>query len=585
MFLGTAAHVPVKKNVQHDCFDQLAWKFNAGAAIRSTPVTDDRNIYIATEKGEFFCVEQATGSLSWKFNTSYPIHSSPAIQNGLVFFSDAKQTLYALNTNSGTVAWQTSLGENKPYDWKFDFLWSSPTISGDTIFIGSGDGNLYAIKSLTGEVYWKFAATTHIRCAPAVFYNKVFFGDMNGHFYAIDNKTGKEVWKYETNATRFINDSFGYDRKGIVSSPVVIDRKVIFGARDGFMYNLDTETRKENWVFDYNITWVISSVATDGNAVFSGTSDGRFVNAIDLKTGKELWRTNTNLVWSSPVLINDKLYAGGYDGYLYCLDKKTGAKFNTALYTGGRMQTSPVFSGDRLFTGSDDGYIYALESIGDCRREPSSFTRYVFYDREAPRLYHRNGADILLRANLVNNGFIPVDIKSIDSILKKDIPADSNVVIVFASNYLPASSLQDGKNCTFRKFLNKGGRVVLTGLNPVVYDFDPKTNNLNTDFSKLKSFLDIDFKYNDSRAHGGMVYCSATKQGTDIGLPAWWMAPFPVSADQVDVVLGENVNRDASAYVKKYTQKTNSGLIQIWIDPDFAPADINFVRKVALANF
>lgn len=584
MFLGTAAHIPTTKLVSNDCFDQLSWKFNSGAPVRSTPVNDNNNIYFGNEKGDFFCVDQATAKPRWKFSAEYPIHSSAAIFKGIVFFSDARQSLYALSSSTGKIVWKTSLGENKPYDWKFDFLWSSPTISGDTIFIGSGDGNLYAIQAASGKVFWKYAATTHIRCAPAVFYNKVFFGDMNGHFYALNSQTGKEVWTYETNAVKFINDSFGYDRKGIVASPVIIGNKVVFGARDGFMYNLDAATGKSNWVFDYDITWVISSVATDGKTVFSGTSDGKFVNAIDLETGKELWRTPTSLVWSSPLLINDKLYVGGYDGALYCINKKNGAKFNLPLYTGSRIQGSPVLSGKNIFVGSEDGYVYALESKGACKEEPASFIRYVYYDREAPRLYFRNGTDILLRANLTNSGFRQIDSKGLEEVFKRDIPADSGMVVVLATNYFPPAVLQGEKNSLLRKFLDKGGRIVVAGLNPVVYNVDPKTNAVDVDFSRLKNILDIDLKYSDSRAHGGILYCAATKQGITAGLPTWWMAPYSIDKNQVNIVLGENVNKAVSAYIKKYSPKTNSGLIQLWIDADFIPADINFVRKVALAD-
>jgi hypothetical protein len=366
---------------------------------------------------------------------------------------------------------------------------------------------------------------------------------------------------------------------------VIISGKIVFGSRDGFMYNLDATTGKENWQFNYNITWVISSVTTDGKSVYAGTSDGKFVNAIDLETGKELWRTATSLVWSSPILVNEKLYVGGYDGYLYCLDKKTGTKYHTALYTGGRIQSSPIISGSHLFVGSDDGNLYALENSNDCKKEGSSFIKYVFYDRDAPRLYYRNGTDVLLRASLVNNGFTQIDSKALESVFLNDIPPDSNTVVVLASNYLPAAVLSDGKNCLLRKFLEKGGRLVVTGLNPVVFNIDSTTKNVNTDFSKLKSLLDIDLGYNDSRAHGGVVYCSATEHGIAAGLPQWWMAPFPVSKKQVDIVLGENVNKDASAYIKKYSQKPGSGLIQVWIDADFAPADIHFVRNVALWNY
>lgn len=238
-----------------------------------------------------------------------------------------------------------------------------------------------------------------------------------------------------------------------------------------------------------------------------------------------------------------------------------------------------------MFICSDDGYLYALKPGNDCKQEGTSFIKYVYYDRDAPRLYYRNGTDILLRANLANNGFTQLDSKSLEAILQKPIPADSNTVIVLATNYLPPAVLKNGKHCLFRKFLEKGGRVVVTGLNPVVYNIDSATKEVSTDFSKLKEVLDVDLKYNDTRAHGGIVYCEATKQGADAGLHNWWMAPFPVAKNQVDIVLGENVNKDAAAYVKKYSTKKNSGLIQLWIDADFAPADINFVKKVTVANF
>ncbi len=586
MFLGTASHIPVKKNYANDCFNSLDWKFDGGAAIRSTPVSDGRNIFFGTEKGEFYSISNANGKMNWKFVAPTPIHSSPAIHNGNVFFSDSKQTLYALASANGKLLWQYSIGQNKPYSWKFDFFWSSPTISGDTLFIGSGDGNLYAISTNNGQLFWKYTAAAQIRCSPAVFYGNAYFGDMKGNFYAINTHTGHPSWKYETNGTRFVNDSFGFDRNGIVSSPVIIGNNIVFGERDGFMYNLDPSTGKPNWIFDYKVTWVLSSVATDGKAVYAGTSDGKFVNAIDLQTGKELWRTTgLSLVWSSPLLLNNKLYAGGYDGLLYCLDKQTGKRLNNALASRGKIQSSPVMAGDHLIAASDDGYVYALTSNGNCDTEGASFIKYVYYDRDAPRLYFRNGTDLWLRQNLANNGFRAIDSKGLEDLFNREIPSDSTIVVVMASNFFPAPTLKEGSNGLLRQFLNRGGRIVITGLNPAVYNVDPETKDVRTDFSRLRSILDIDLKYNDSRAHGGVIYCQATSIGKEKGLPGWWMAPFPVTADEVDIVLGETEYKEASAYLKRYSSKKNSGLIQLWIDQDFIPTDIDFVRKVALASF
>lgn len=585
MFLDNPSHVPVQKEYKNDCFGSLAWKFYAGAAIRSTPVSDNKNIYFGTEKGEFFSISLSGGKMNWKFTAPSAIHSSPAIHDGKVFFSDSKQTLFALSTSTGKIAWQFPLGQSKPYYWKFDFFHSSPTISGDSLYIGSSDGDLYCISTANGMLFWMHTVSAQIRCTPAVSYGNVYFGDMNGNFYAINTKTGHQTWKYETNGTRFINDSFGFDRKGIVSSPVIVRNNLVFGGRDGYMYNLDPLTGKPNWIFDFKVTWVLSTVATDGKAVYAGTSDGKFVNAIDLQSGKELWRTPTSLVWSSPLLINSKLYAGGYDGLLYCLDKRNGTRLINALCTRGKIQSSPVIAGNIMISASDDGYVYALTATGNCHPDGTSFIKYVYYDREAPRLYFRNGTDLWLRQNLANSGFRSIDSKGLEDIFKKEIPADSGIVVVMASNFFPQSTLKDGQQSLLRQFLNKGGRIVVTGLNPAVYDTDPETKDVRTDFQRMKSILDIDLRYNDSRAHGGVIYCQATKAGLDAGLNNWWMAPFPVTENQVDIVLGETEYKEASAYVKKYSPKNNSGLIQIWIDQDFIPTDIDFVRKVALASF
>jgi len=584
MFLGNALHLPDKNPVKNDCFRHLAWKFNADAAIRSTPVSDDQHIYFGTEGGVFYSLNRSNAVLNWKFNAGSPIHSSPALSNGLVIFSDARQTLYALSATTGRVAWQTPLGKNMPYEWKFDFIWSSPALSGKLIYIGSGDGNLYAVNAQTGKIAWRFDAGSHIRSTPAIANGKVFFGDMNGRFYALDAGTGGLVWTYETNGVKFINDSFGYDRKGIVSSPVVIGDKLVFGSRDGYLYNLDLHKGTANWIFDYHITWIISSVACDGKTVFAGTSDGRYINAIDLQSGKELWRSATNIVWSSPLLINDKLYAGGYDGLLYCIDKFSGKRINSAISTRGRIQSSPVLSGDQLFIGSDDGYLYALVNAESCKPDPVNFNKYVYYDREVPRLYYRNGTDLLLRANLASHGFTPIDSKGLENAMKRDIPADSLMVIVMASNYFPPSIVEGNTESLLRQYLNKGGRLLVTGLNPVVYQVNAGKNEVSTDFTRMKTILDIDLKYTDSRAHGGVVYCSATKAGIEAGLPSWWMAPFPVDKNQIDRVLGENVNGDVSAYVKKYSPKKGSGLVQVWIDAELMPSDIDFIKTVALAG-
>ena len=85
------------------------------------------------------------------------------------------------------------------------------------------------------------------------------------------------------------NENFGFDRKAILSSPVVYGNKIVFGSRDGILYCVDTNG-KLVWTMDHKVSWVISTVAIKDTFVVTGTSDGHFVQAVHLNTGKEIWK-------------------------------------------------------------------------------------------------------------------------------------------------------------------------------------------------------------------------------------------------------------------------------------------------------
>ncbi|MDF2231481.1 PQQ-dependent dehydrogenase, methanol/ethanol family [Albimonas sp. CAU 1670] len=62
------------------------------------------------------------------------------------------------------------------------------------------------------------------------------------------------------------------------------------GQARGMLIAWDPEKQQEAWRKEYLYPWNGGTLATAGNLVFQGTSDGRFV-AYDAKTGDELWST------------------------------------------------------------------------------------------------------------------------------------------------------------------------------------------------------------------------------------------------------------------------------------------------------
>lgn len=575
MFRDNPLHFTAATSSGDVIYDTKAWSFFAEAPVRSTPLINGNTLFIGTTQGKFFAVNKTNGKLNWQYNTGHAINSSAACQDGKIFFSDNKQTVYALKESNGQLLWKFDLGKKQDYPWRFDYFYSSPTLYENKLIIGGDDGYLYMLNQTDGKLVWKFKSNGIIRSTPAVFDNTVVVGDMDGSLYALDIKDGKEKWNFKTAGDSLKNENFGFDRKAILSSPVVSGNKIVFGCRDGFLYCVDTNG-KLLWKMDHRVSWVISTVAIKDSFVVTGTSDGHFVQAVNLNTGKEIWKTQTTtLFWSSPLIANNKVYIGGFDGNEYCLDLFTGKRISK-FQTGGTVLSSAVLDNGHIYFGSDDGYLYSLNGHADLRLNTGKLKRFVFYENGI-NTYFRNSSDQKIKNYLISSGYKEINADSLTALLSSN--ADANTVIVFASVYFPNSIIQNGENSLLRKFLDAGGKVVLTGINPLVYAIDEKEKQpIGFNVPAADTVLGIKYGANDTRGFGGVFSCFVTDKGKQFGLPDFWTSILQVPAEQVDIVLGKNENGFVSAYAKNY--KNGGQFIQAWFDQD-APSHLDAILKLS----
>ncbi len=566
----------VINNTDSKVYDTKAWAFQSGSPVRATVLVKDDLLYFGNAAGEFYAVHKKTGMQKWKFQAGKAVHSSAIAGNGNIYFSDNSQVVYALNEATGQLLWKFSMGAKKEYPWRYDYYYSSPVLHDGKLLFGGDDGFFYALNPQTGKLIWKFQSKGIIRSTAAVSSHMVYFGDTEASLYALDLKTGKEQWQYRINGDTMNNEHFGFDRRAITSSPVVVGDKLIFGARDGYLYCVNTANGKRNWIVDHSVSWIISTVAVKGNTVVTGTSDGRFVQALDLETGKELWKHRTALaVWASPLIVNDKVYAAGFDGQLTCIDLQTGRRISQ-YKTDAMMMSSPVWNDGLLYAGSDDGNVYAFGGHEDNRQHHDKLKRYVFYE-PGINVYYRNHADLRVRAYLNTNGYRTINSDSLTAILSRK--QDTAVVIVFASCYFPSAIIKDGSESLVRKFLDNGNRVVLTGINPLVYKMDEKTKNPVAFAPQLAdTVLGIDYGPGDTRSFMGQYPGFAIGKGKALGLPDTWVTSLYIDERKVDIVLGKNENGYASAFVKSYRNKGQ--LVQLFIDPD-KPERLDAIIKAA----
>ena len=78
-----------------------------------------------------------SGRLAWKFQAGGQISSTPTVHGELLFFTCIDQNLYCLNARTGKLAWRFRADGMIP---------GSPVVDGRTVYFGATDGSLYAVS-------------------------------------------------------------------------------------------------------------------------------------------------------------------------------------------------------------------------------------------------------------------------------------------------------------------------------------------------------------------------------------------------------------------------------------------------------
>ncbi len=570
-FHADSSHCGVFSNSQIFNGVELKWRLQTNGAVRSTPAVLEKVIIVGSSDGNVYCINRNDGSLKWKFTAAGAVNSTPMIIEQTAYFVCRKNILYAVNISNGSLQWKKNLGTPLPYVWGFDYYSGSPAIDGNTMYVGSANGNMYALRTNDGEELWTLATTSPIRSTPAIDERNIYFGDCSGKFFAVNKKNGRLIWQFNSIGEELDNEKFGFDRKAIIASAVIDKEKIIFGGRDGYLYALKKSIGTELWKYDYQISWIISTAAVKNTMLVTGTSDGQFINSINVDSGKELWRFQTNgPVWASPSISgNDVVIVPGNDGYVYALKLQTGEEL-WRYKIGPQIFSSAIPRDNDVYFGSDDGSIYALTTKSIQRQPIKSIKRAVFWTKEPIFQAFRNGMDVYVRDYFIREGYDFYDETDVKDFLLKQIHNDTASVIVFASNYFLPSIIQDtlGSNI-FQEYLKTGGKAVFLGMNPAVYQIDYEKKQFGGfDFSLSKKISGIEYQYKDLRSHGGFYASFITDQGKQWGLRHNFVGVAGMPIHDIDVPLAVDDNGNASAWVKKFSTRNGSGFVQLFLTPD-----------------
>jgi outer membrane protein assembly factor BamB len=306
----------------------------------ATPTIDGDRLYYVTPACEMICAS-TDGKIVWSFDMMtklkvYPCYvgnCAPVVVGDMIYaitgngrdlennLPSPKAPNFVAFTRNGKLAWRDSLTIEI-----LEGQWANPAYAvvkgkGQVIFPG-GDGWLYALDPKNGKLIWKFdcnpkdavwpkgarkGTRNYIIATPVVFEDKVYIanglypdhpqGSGAGHFWCVD-----------------------LTRTGDVSPELVVDAtakpvKTKLNPNSALVWHFGGEIRPRP--MDGREVYMgrsISTCAIHGGLVYIPDYEG-YLHCLDVKTGMKYWEHDfKSAIWGSPYWVDKKIYIGNEDG-------------------------------------------------------------------------------------------------------------------------------------------------------------------------------------------------------------------------------------------------------------------------------
>ena len=332
-------------------------------------------------------IKSTSAPINWSENRNIdwktPIHdrgwSSPVIWNDQIWMTTATKEgnkMYAICVNklSGKIEHDIHVFDVKsPQAITNENTYASPTpvVEEGRVYAHFGTYGTVCISTKDGQILWKrrdLNCDHEIGAGPAsspFIYNNFLIFNVDGrdvqYVIALNKETGETAWK--TNRSVDFSDVQINQRKAY-GTPFIIPRgnsnqMVSIGAKG--VYSYDPENGKELWKAEHR-GWSIAPRPVYGEGlVFTMIDRDRpEMWAIDPSGSGDI--TETHIEWketkrmpprASPIFFKGLLFVVDRNGYISCLEAKTGKSLWQKRMKG-RFSASPVLANDLLYFFNED---------------------------------------------------------------------------------------------------------------------------------------------------------------------------------------------------------------------------------------
>lgn len=320
---------------------RVLWRFEAGAAVRGTPVVSGGHVFFANAKGEVSAIN-LLGRKTWSkaLTGQYgaaAIDAPLACFDSSLYVGTAGGTLHALDMETGEERWRRDIGGP---------ILGTPNSSGKALYVVAQDeGVLHCLDPVTGNPIWRSEGVSRCDGSPSIGDNAVVFGSCAAAIHVFSADTGKLERNIEID-----------DDSQVAGGVALVGGHAFSGCRSGKVLRVNVKTGAIVWVNKDTDFEVFATPAVSNGQVVFGSFDG-CVYALDMETGVQRWRFETRGTPESPVIVDGKVVAAA-DGTLYLLDLEKGSELWSHEVSD--FITAPAVAGGMVLVGCDDGTVAAF---------------------------------------------------------------------------------------------------------------------------------------------------------------------------------------------------------------------------------
>ena len=351
-------------------FPEISWQAQVGDGVgeyysQLQPTVRYGKIFAADRDGVIEAFDEKTGEQVWERDFSEAFRDGVLAKNkgarlagGLtaarnkLFVGSESGVLAAIDAETGELAWHAqSKGE----------LLSAPTVAEDIVVVNTGSGLLEAFNVDTGESLWRYEAlmpSLTLRGTGSAAYEAggFFVGTPDGKVAVIIKDNGQPAWEQAIYTPKGGNE---FARMADVDmTPLIIGDTLYAVSYNGNLVAMELRTGRIMWSRKYSS---FNDLASSGFSLFLVDDHGR-IYSVDRRNGLEQWSNNelTNRSLTAPVVFNDYIVVGDYEGYLHFIDRSNGQIAGRIQIDSEGLSSAPVVADGKLYVQGRSGEVAAV---------------------------------------------------------------------------------------------------------------------------------------------------------------------------------------------------------------------------------